>query len=162
MTEVADLYLVSQPGVSRALARLETEVRLAQADLDRLASGRRVPEGDVAAAEQRLTAASGDLAVAEVQQTATGERYQRAATSTAATSGLLLISEGNVTTDKSLSTAARYALAGLGAGLVLALVLATFLARRRSARPAAAHRDTDEAPEQPLLDLHFPEHAGRR
>ncbi|NAZ81527.1 hypothetical protein GTR02_06815 [Kineococcus sp. R8] len=145
LTDTAPQDLLAQyTALSQQVAQLQSTLDTAQSDLGAVRGGRSTPE-EVAAVQQRVTDAESALSVAEVQQSALGERYRNAVTSTPSAAGLELIQPGTVTSDDQRSEAVRYGLAGLGGGLVLALGLATLAERRRAQRRAAGRRDDDDA-----------------
>jgi len=144
-TGPADL-LTQYTAISQQVAQQQTALQAAQSDLGAARTGRTTTPEAVAAAEQRVTDAQSALAVAEVQQSALGEKYQNAVNNTPAAAGLDVISPGTVTSDDRQSEASRYGIAGLGLGLVAALVLATWADRRRSRRRAQAGSTEDERP----------------
>ena len=145
-TKPQDL-LAEYTAASQQVAQLQSTLQTAQSDLGAVRGGRSTPE-EIAAVQQRVTDAESALSVAEVQQSALGERYKGAVTSTPAAAGLEVIQPGTVTSDDRRSEALRYGLAGLGGGLVVALGLATLSDRRRSHRGAGddADADADQAP----------------
>ncbi|GAA4976414.1 hypothetical protein [Kineococcus glutinatus] len=152
-TELLDEYT----RLSRDVATFDTQVRVAQQQLDDLAADEDTSDDELAEAQQRLTDAQSALSVAKVQQTATGQRYQAAETSVRSAEGLRMISDGVVTTDQRTSQMTRFGVAGLGGGLVLALIAASARERRRPRRrPAGVHLPAE--PERSRLA----EHASRR
>lgn len=143
-TKPQDL-LAQYTTASQQVAQLQSTLQTAQSDLGAARGGRRATPEEIAAVQQRVTDAESALSVAEVQQSALGERYKNAVTSTPAAAGLQVIEPGTVTSDDRRSEALRYGLAGLGGGLVVALGLATLSDRRRSRRsPGDDAGDVDD------------------
>ncbi|NIZ91112.1 hypothetical protein [Kineococcus rubinsiae] len=143
--------------LSTQAAQQQVLVQAAQSALGAATSDRRATPEQVTAAQQGLVQAQSAYDVLQVQQSAASKQYQDAVTSTPSASGLTVIQPGLVSSDDRRASASRYGIAGLGLGLVLALVIATGLERRRARRDGAPTSDTVRLED----DVDVREHVGR-
>jgi hypothetical protein len=126
---------------------MSQQVATAQMDSEAASSAvqRGVAQGvDVGPLRDAAAAAASRLAVLKVQQDALGQQYRNAAASQDTASQLTVVEEAVVTGDDRLARFEQFGLAGLLAGAVLALLLASALERRRSARRGADGTDGRE------------------
>jgi len=105
------------------------------------AIGAKRPQAEIDALRTASVQAQSAVDVLTVQQTALGQRYRNAVTSTPAASGLTIVQTGRVASDDRTSRAERDGLGGAVVGFLLALALAVRADRRRvrgTTAPSAA------------------------
>ncbi|MGI4893880.1 MAG: hypothetical protein ACRYF3_02065 [Janthinobacterium lividum] len=134
--------------LSNQVAAAQQAAADAQAALDSLTGARSLAttlDAARATAEQTTSA----LAVLEVQQQAIGQRYRNAVTSTPSAAGLRIVQVGQLETDDKSSAQQKFGLLGVVLGVLLALVIAVALDRRRAAQPHHEARDGESGATDP-------------
>lgn len=103
--------------------------------------GSGAPAKKVAAARQVLATISSQLSTLQLRQTAIGNQYQSLVNPPDTANNLVVVSPAAVTGNDRRAKQERYGLGGLALGLVLALLLANYLTRRRERRAARLQDD---------------------
>ncbi|MDQ1485293.1 MAG: hypothetical protein QOJ62_986 [Actinomycetota bacterium] len=137
--------LTQYQAMAAQVAQASVTLDAAKQHLAVLTADKTSTDADIAAARAAVVAAGSAYDGLKIQQSALGNRYQAAATSTAPSSDLSIIQQASVIFDNKRSSKDKFALAGAGAGALLALVIAALLARMRPKRSSRApHRRTEE------------------
>lgn len=143
--ETAETLLQQYTDLSNQVAAAQQASDDAKGNLASLTgAGAAQPELD--AARGAVTQTGAALSVLEVQQQALGSRYRNAVTSTPAAAGLRIVKDGALSTDDSSSRMQQYGLAGVVGGVLIALLVAVLLDRRRTSRAVQAAGTTGVDP----------------
>lgn len=150
-TESADTLLQQYTQLSTQVATAQQTASDAQGALASAIAGEQA-QPVVDAARTAVEQANSALAVLEVQQQALSQRYRSAVTNTPAAAGLRVVQTGQLAGDDRGSHVQKFGLAGAVLGLLVALLVAVVLDRRRVSRtstpdtdPAAPAVDTDRS-----------------
>ncbi|WP_432511350.1 hypothetical protein [Kineococcus sp. SYSU DK001] len=135
--ETSESLLTQYTDLSNRVAAAQEAEEVARGNLASLI-GAEADQAEIDAARGAVEQATANVAVLEVQQQALGTRYRNSVTNTPAAAGLRVVREGELVGSDASSTMQKFGLAGAVLGLLLALVLAVGLDRRRAAR---ARRD---------------------
>lgn len=131
--ETADSLLQRYTDLSNQVAVARQASDSAKANLSSLTAAEAdQAELDAAAAAVEQTASA--LDVLEIQQTAVGQRYRNAVTSTPSAAGLRIVQEGQLSGDDRSSRMQKFGLLGVVVGLLAALLIAVVLDRRSVAK----------------------------
>jgi hypothetical protein len=143
---IVPALLTQYQAMSTEVAQADVDLQTAKQQLAVLIAGKSPKDAALAAARAAIVAASSRLDSLTLQRSALGNRYQEAATSTAPSSDLTIVQPASVIFDNKRSNQDKFALAGAAAGLVVALAMATLIARLRPRRPGREghhHRNDD-------------------
>jgi hypothetical protein len=138
---LAQYTALSQQVADAQQAADATKLAVDQA-IGRVSSGFPRPDDDVNALRTAASQAASNLAILTVQQEALGQRYQDLTTQTGITANLEVVHEATSKGDDLVVQMQRFGLAGLAAGALLALWLATSLEKRRRRTLAAPARSS--------------------
>lgn len=131
--ETSDSLLQQYTDLSNKVAVAQQAAEDARANLASLTAGR-ADQAELDAAKVTIEQTTSALDVLQVQQTALGQRYRSAVTSTPAAAGLRIVQNGQVSGDNQSSRMQKLGLVGAVLGLLLALLLAVLLDRRSTNR----------------------------
>jgi hypothetical protein len=138
VTSAADDTLSQYTDISNQVAAAQQTVDAAQAALG---TAQGTGQGDVPQLRQASADAAAQLAILQVQQQAIGQKYRNQISELSqGAANLIVVQKPAVTGDDQLSRLSQYGLAGLVAGLLLAL-LVSVLREGRSARPRVVPED---------------------
>jgi hypothetical protein len=135
--ETADTLLQQYTDLSNQVAGAQQAADDAKANFASL-TGAGEDQAALDAARGAVVQTGSALSVLQVQQQALGTRYRNAVTSTPAAAGLRIVQNGAVSGDDTSSRLQKYGLAGVVGGILLALIAAVVLDRRRASRARLA------------------------
>ncbi len=142
---------------ANADAAAQTDLRAAQATLDKLLGEDNPSNAKLKAARADLTDAAAKAANTSLTANALRQKYTNLTTGSSTAANLLLVRSSDAITSNRTSLLARLGLAGLAAGAAVGLLLAIAIERRRSRRPSAARTVTTPATRE---QQRSPEHLG--